>query len=275
MPSAASLGFSTKGLSVVSVKKKCRSMLQKQATPQKKKDPKPVEGCEESDSMKTKKKAAKESDSINISSMDPELLNNDNKDSSSSTSTTSTSSTSSDAKEVTKAGMPIRPEFPRNNIRRWTTPGSRFPTPVARPRVKCIWKAQKIDRWISTTRSSVMQDCKADEKKPWPVPKHRRRTKSFRYLDELLCVYYMGSVSCTHQFASQNHHYIAWNWFPIAQEALAEIHQRSPRRHLDRCCSVNSLISTKSCSACQELHGLLPHPVPVLTGRAIQRANHW
>ena len=102
-----------------------------------------------------------------------------------------------------KAGSPVmkvRPEFPKTNIRRWMTPGTRFDTPpnllsedmIKMNRQKQIPCQQDITQCFLEQKKSLEErkakletKCEGsqDEKpKDLPVPVHRRRTKSWRHL---------------------------------------------------------------------------------------------
>ena len=149
-------------------------------------------------------------DDISISSMECGM------DSSSSTSSSSSSSSDDDEDGglSVKAGalLKVRPEFPKTNIRRWMTPGSRYDTPQNLPTMEDIiqdkrhFKQTKIG-WVKPSLAQLKEtkgkgedpgaagkegkDAKNDE---LPIPKHRRRTKSWRYL--IYVIWVRGCLGC-------------------------------------------------------------------------------
>ena len=195
MPSAASVGFSTKGMTLEKVKDVCEGV-------------KPVPKAKQKAKAKAKVKAvdltkAEESDAssdISISST-PAVGSS----TSSSTTTTSTSSSNSAEKKddpAPKACFKIREEFPKSCIRRWMTRGSRFPVPenlsslearrAALARLKQLKMDQLLEKKNSLPEQAVEGEEEADESreakdakkdpKERPIPTHRRRQKSGRSL---------------------------------------------------------------------------------------------
>ena len=95
-------------------------------------------------------------------------------------------------------GLSIRHEFPKSNIRRWTTPGPRFEIPSlqavreAKQRMQTTlascWKPECPPQEAKKKNSDKTDDGKVtpEEVNKLPIPKHRRRTKSFRPLTQVL-----------------------------------------------------------------------------------------
>lgn len=150
-------------------------------------------------------------------------MNESDDDSGSTSSSSSTSSTSSSddenntstGKTGNKAGpliLNVREEFPMTNIRRWMTPGSRFPMPEMLQQLLNKNRTIQLildDHWAKKTESPKdfshqrLNDTSSDaqpgeEEEPsrkekesegerkkgdLPMPTHRRRTKSWRYSD--------------------------------------------------------------------------------------------
>ena len=146
-----------------------------------------------------KKKAKEQTQTVEASS--DVSISSDSSDSSTSDEADKSSSSEEDTPEKSSEkptgekkageGLSIRHEFPKSNIRRWTTPGPRYETPS----LQAVREAKQ--RLQATLPSCWQPECplqeamkksdKTDEGKvaeedvtKLPIPKHRRRTKSFR-----------------------------------------------------------------------------------------------
>jgi cobalamin biosynthesis Mg chelatase CobN len=205
-PSAAALGFSTVGMTDSEV---AEAMAQEAYNPKKNMPKKSVAKPKSKAKAKAKTKTGRKKQNVNES--------DDDSSSTSSSSTTSSTSSSDDENNKTenKAGplvLSIREHFPMTNIRRWMTPGSRFPLPeMLQPLLGTKRKIQLEldDHWTKKTESpdnfshQCLNDTSSDaklgkEEEPsrkekesegerpkddLPIPRHRRRTKSWRYSD--------------------------------------------------------------------------------------------
>ena len=205
-PSAAALGFSTVGMTDSEV---AEAMAQEAYNPKKNMPKKSVAKPKSKAKAKAKTKTGRKKQNVNES--------DDDSSSTSSSSTTRLTSSSDDENNKTenKAGtlvLNVRKHFPMTNIRRWMTPGSRFPMPeMLQPLLGTKRKIQlKLDdHWTKKTESpdnfshQCLNDTSSDaklgkEEEPsrkekesegerpkddLPIPRHRRRTKSWRYSD--------------------------------------------------------------------------------------------
>ena len=198
--SAAALGFSTVGMTDEEVLQAVVTNYGRSKKEEEKKN------GQTSGPMKGEKKGQNDEndgdslDDVSISSLErsKEPLASSGPSTDSSSESSSSTSDESDAKKSDKdkdtGKFQIRTQFPKTNIRRWMTPGARFDVPSIDRRSEDInqgteFKQTQMTEWMKPQtflveetekeNTEVKEDSGAAEK-DWPVPTHRRRTKSWR-----------------------------------------------------------------------------------------------
>ena len=174
-PSAAAAGFSTEGMTDAEVLKAVKTG---KGNPRKK-QPATKRKYEEKEEKKVIEKGVESENTSDISISE-------------------TSDSESEEKEAGQFGITIRPQFPKSNIRRWMSPGARFDVPPNLPSPEDLNTRKphfkQLELTFGSCQLSSVEDVKAKEEKPkdtkkggkspeeLPIPTHRRRTKSWRYL---------------------------------------------------------------------------------------------
>ena len=174
-PSAAAAGFTTMGLSDAEVDQAIALNKEGRLKPKGKAAPKKPAACTRKEKAKVnvKKKAGKKDDDEDIEDDNDDSQDDDVKV----------------KKEVQPGTWSVRKEFPKSNIRRWTTPGPRFAKLVAMPSKEavCLAKMELEMKELPkpTPTSTSGKDCEKEDEKPQEetkAPKRRHRTKSARVL---------------------------------------------------------------------------------------------
>lgn len=174
-PSAAAAGFTTMGLSDAEVDRKIALNKDGKSKPKGKAAPKKLRPCtrKEKAQVNVKKNAKEKGEDAKL---DKEESNDDSQE---------------DEVKVKEKVQPgtwsVRKEFPKSNIRRWTTPGSRFAKPDGMPSMEAVRLAKLELEMNELPKPSPMstsgKDCGKEKEEPKDQPKpprHRHRTKSAR-----------------------------------------------------------------------------------------------
>ena len=213
-PSAAALGFSTvhmtdaevaQRMSHVSTPDPVPSRPKRKASPRKRlaepkrKNKKPEMNESDDEDKMQMANSSKRSSSASSSSSSSSAAASTSSSSSTSEGSKKPGTSSDKLQEVREKPLTVRTEFPKNNIRRWMTPGSRYP--ISAMTVKSSSTSPKTTQstlvgWLASDSGKEPVNKEDEEKKEerdeekvegekpegetLVIPRHRRRVKSFR-----------------------------------------------------------------------------------------------